>query len=63
MEGRTGLGLIPRSWKRCGGMLSSGRVSGFLLHKKTGGGQIKDEGDKKDREWEELQISTVLTSA
>lgn len=47
MKEKTGLSLTPHSWKRCGETLSSGRVSGYLLHKKTERGKIKD-GDKKD---------------
>ena len=49
MKEKTGLSLTPHSWKRCGEMLSSGRVSGFLLHKKTEGGRIND-GYKKGGE-------------
>lgn len=60
--GRGKTGLTPHSWKRCGEMPSSGRVSGFLRHKKTGGGKWKMEVTNKI-EGEELQIPTVLTSA
>lgn len=40
-EGRTG--LMPPSWRTCGEVPSSGRVSGFQLHKETGG-RMKEEG-------------------